>query len=128
MTREYGANVVNKVHGPSASSSSRAKSRPQLELKYPKMLPVLEAYPQKDLKKLLPPGGIIWRSRTDGAWCGRWKGMAPKSARDSAWGNEISAVRAVLRHVWHDDLQLSGYDRDICPITDLWQEGAGGVS
>ena len=28
-------------------------------------------------------------------------------------------------HVWHDYLQLSGYDRDICPITDLWQEGAG---
>ena len=83
---------------------------------------------QKDIKKLLPPGGIIWRSRTDGAWCGRWKGMAPKSARDSAWGNEISAVRAVLRHVWHDYLQLSGYDRDICPITDLWQEGAGGFS
>ena len=84
LRREYGANVVDKVHGPSASSSSRAKSRPQLELKYPTKLPVLEAYPQKDLKQLLPPGGIIWRSRTHGAWCGRWKGMAPKSARDNA--------------------------------------------
>ena len=59
LRREYGANVVSKVHGPSASSSSRAKSRPEFVLTYPKKLPVLEAYPQKDLKKLLPPGGII---------------------------------------------------------------------
>ena len=39
--------------------------------------------------------------------------------------NEIKAVRVVLRHAWHDYLQLSGYGRDICSITDLWQEGAG---
>ena len=39
LRREYGANVSNKVHGPSASSFSRARSRPQLELKYPQDTP-----------------------------------------------------------------------------------------
>jgi hypothetical protein len=125
LRREYSENVVKKVHQQPAAAKSKPK--PEFKLAYPKKLPVLETYPQKDLKKLLPPGGVIWRSRTDGAWCGRWEKMAPKSARDNAWGSEIAAVRCVLRHVWHDYLELAGYGRDVCPIKDLWHEGAGGV-
>ena len=39
LRREYGANVVSKVHGLSASSSSMAKSRPEFVLKYPQETP-----------------------------------------------------------------------------------------
>ena len=39
LRRGYGAPVVSKVHGPSASSSSRAKSRPEFVLKYPQETP-----------------------------------------------------------------------------------------
>ena len=96
-------------------------------MEYQKKLLVLEQYPQTGPKKLLPLEGS-WTSRTEAAWCGRWEKMAPKSARDNAWGSGISAVRCVLRHVWNDYLELSGFGRDLCPMKDLWAPNAGGIA
>ena len=117
--------MVKRVHG--ALAAAKAKARPQFDQKYPSKLPVLEQHPQKELKKLMPPGGLSWRSRTDGAWCGRWQQMTPWSARDSVWGSDIMAVRAVFRHVWIDFLDMSGFTLANCPIIYLLYEGAGGL-
>ena len=83
---------------------------------------------QSRLKELIPPGGFIWRNRTDGAWCGRFKEMKEKSCRDAAWGGEAYSALAVLRHIWSWWCDLEGYERSQVPIKDLWDDSAAGLT
>ena len=125
LHREFSQSVAEKVGG--AKAGAKKRPRPKFDTPYPRKLPVLEKIPQQRLKALLPPEGLIWRSRSDGAWNGRWGTMPQKSARDSAWGGEERAVRAVLRHCWGWYLDIKGFTHDQCPIGDLWDDAAGSV-
>ena len=102
-----------------------ARRNPKFNTKFPSKVPDFNHIQQSKLKTLVPEGSLIWRNRTDGAWCGRYKTQSEKSCRDSAWGGEPYAALAVLRHIWSWWCDIEGYEKSQVPMRDLWEEGAG---
>ena len=120
-TKSVVAKATDKARG------GTARRAPQFQTRFPARLPDFNHVPQVRLKTFAPPGSLVWMGRTDGAWHGRYKNMAEKSCRDTAWGGESYAALAVLRHCWHWWCLLEGYERSAVPIKDLWGDGAAGL-
>ena len=77
---------------------------------------------QKTCKLLLPPGGLLWRRRGMDTWCSRYKELPTREAKDSAHGSEAGALLQCLRHTWCWYLDMKGFERTACPITDLFDD------
>ena len=84
----------------------------------PKVLPTVDL-DQKVARKLVPPGGYIWRSNTDGRWQGLFAHMPRISYPWSLYGHRGAAVR-VLQDLWAHWCTAHGFDKTESPIADLW--------
>ena len=85
---------------------------------------------QKDARKLVPPGGYIWRSNTDGRWQGHFPPMPRTSYSWAVHGHRGAAVR-VLQDLWGSWCTLHGFDTTDAPVAGLWgalDEGSGGAA
>ena len=86
------------------------------QYKGPKRLPDFTHIPQSEGKRWMPPGGYLWRSRTDNVWCSRYSFYPERAAADSAHAGEGGSLVECLRHAWYWYLKHFGLDEEHCPI------------
>ena len=125
LKKQYTKSVVARATDNARGGTARRAQN--IQTRFPARLPDFNHMSQVRLKTFAPPGSLVCRSRTDGAWNGRYKNMAEKSCRNTAWVAESDAALPVLRQCWHWWCLLEGYERSAVPIKDLWDDGAAGL-
>ena len=73
---------------------------------------------QSDAKRHMPPGGSLWKSRTDSTWNSRLQPLSKHTATWARYGEEAS-LRIVVSECWADWCLLNGIDIEQCPMTGL---------
>ena len=80
-----------------------------------KKLPADGRIKQADARKLLPPGGKVWKSRDKHAWCARTPPMPTVSRSWDKW-TEKGALFRVVQAAWIQHCELEGILPDECEM------------
>ena len=77
---------------------------------------------QQQVKKFMPEGSFIWKSRHDGTWHTRVPPFGTCS-RSIQKHTEQVALRLVISHAWKDWCDLEGVEYGECPMQGLMDFG-----
>ena len=82
-------------------------------------LPQEGRIPHSDGKKLMPPGGQLWQSRTPGAWHSRIPPLKENCRGWNAHGQE-EALFGVVKAAWKQYCWLEGIPDEACPMPGVF--------
>ena len=97
----------------------KKKTSPLHGLRLPKVVPQGDLE-KADLKRLLPPGALIWKGPA-----GNWQGWGGKSWNLA--GSQRAAALDVLQHTWRLWLEDRGLNEQHCPIQGIFTSSGSGL-
>jgi hypothetical protein len=82
-------------------------------------LPLLISH--ANVKKLIPPGAVIWRGNLRGEWWARFKPYTSFHEKLTNHENETEAAKEVIKKLWEQWAEREGVvAKDTCPIVGLF--------
>ena len=86
----------------------------------PNKLPNVDHTSQQDAKPLMPPGGLLWRSRGIDAWLSRYQELPPQTFWEVNFESGVMCLKAALESAWQHALDVHGMDKGDCPVGGLF--------